>query len=744
MRIHELAKELNLSSKELIAKIEALGGEAKGHMSLVDEVLIPKLKAAASPTTVSKEAPAKDKAEKKKAVAVSPASVAASTKEAPKKIAEKPAKPEAPKAPEKTPSSKPVVAEPAKSAEKPAVNVSPEPAKAAAPKVEKPVPASSAPVSPAVKAEPQNVEKVIMLRFPITVGNLAQETRQSVSGIIKSLMAMGIFANVNQLLNEEVVTNLAEVLKIKIAKQIDEVEKYLAKDLHVGDEKKVKLRPPVVTMMGHVDHGKTSLLDAIRSANVAASEKGAITQHMGAYGVDIPGKGHVTFLDTPGHEAFTAMRARGANITDIVVLVVAADDGIMPQTVEAIHHAREAGCPIVVAINKIDLPSANLEKVRGQLQSHDLTPEEWGGKTICMPVSAKTKTGISELLDILLLQAEVMELKANPACEASGTVVEAHLTKGSGPVATVIVQRGTLRVGDVVVCGVNSGKVRAMKNDRGKQVNEAGPSYSVSLMGLNGVPDAGESFHVVEDERVARRITEQKSLEKREKDLSSASKHLSLENLYERLSEGDFKELKIIIKVDVQGSLEALAPSLEKLSNDQCQVRVIHSGIGPISESDVMLALASDAVVLGFHVRADSKAENTAQKEGVDLRYYNIIYEVMDDVRKAMEGLLEPTYNEVMDGRVEVRQTFQSSKVGTIGGGYVIKGKIIRNHPVRVLRNNVIVFDGRLDSLKRFKDDARDVSQGYECGLALEGFKDLRVGDIVECYHLEKVATKLS
>ncbi len=722
MRVHELAKELGLTSKDLMAKVQALGGDVKGPMSVVEDALIKKLKVPAS-------------SEKAKSVASAKAApvkvVKTETQKAPAKV-----EPKSAPAPVKveTPQPKPVV----KITDKAPVPApkKPEPAPAPAPVV------VAAPVKTPAPAE--ETQKAIALRFPITVGNLAQETHQSIPMVIKSLMSVGVFANVNQLLNEEVAMTLADVLKIKIVKQVDEAEKYLAKEVHAEDAKKLKIRPPVVTMMGHVDHGKTSLLDAIRSANVVATEKGAITQHMGAYGVDIPGKGHVTFLDTPGHEAFTAMRARGANITDIVILVVAADDGVMPQTVEAIHHAREARCPIVVAINKIDLPSANLQKVKGELQSHDLAPEDWGGKTICMEVSAKTKKGIPELLDMLLLQAEVMELKANPDCEASGTVVEAHLTQGSGPVATGIVQRGTLRVGDVVVCGVYFGKVRALKNDRGKQVPEAGPSYAISIMGLSGVPEAGDTFVTVEDERMARKITEQRALEKRERELSSAAKHLSLENLYDRLSEGDFKELKIIIKADVQGSMEALAQSLEKCSNDQCQVRVIHSGTGPISESDVMLAHASDAVVLGFHVRADTKAETMAQKEGVDLRYYNIIYEAIEDVRKAMEGLLEPTYSEVIDGRAEVRQTFQSSKAGVIGGGYVTKGKIIRNHMVRVIRNNVIIYTGKLTSLKRFKDDVRDVAQGYECGLSLDGSNDLKQGDFIECYHLDKVATKLS
>jgi len=537
--------------------------------------------------------------------------------------------------------------------------------------------------------------------------------------------------------------SLGELLGVRFEKMEDETDKILSGESDSEDEGQLEPRPPVVTMMGHVDHGKTSLLDAIRNTNVAAKEKGAITQHIGAYGVDIEGKGHVTFLDTPGHEAFTAMRARGANVTDVVVLVVAADDGVMPQTIEAIDHAKEANCPIVVAINKVDLPSADPQRVMKELQKYDLISEEWGGKTICAKVSAKSGEGIDHLLDMLLLESEVLELKANAKRDAFGVVIEGHLSKNSGSIATVIVQKGTLKLGDLIVCGENCGRVRAMKNDHGKNVQEVGPSYAATVTGLSGVPDAGDNFYVVKDEKTARRITEKKALEKREVELTGASKHLSLENLYEKLSEGNFKELKIIIKADVQGSMEALSQSLEKLSNDQCQVRVIHRGVGGINESDVMLAAASDAVILGFHVKADTKAESAAEQEGVSLRYYHIIYEAVEDVRKAMEGLLEPTYNEVVDGKVEIRQVFQSSRVGTIGGGYVLKGKVLRANYGRVIRDSVVLFEGKLGSLKRFKDDVRDVAQGYECGIALEGFNELKIGDIVESYRMEKTQTKL-
>lgn len=715
MRVHELAKELGITSKELIAQIEKLGGAAKNHMAVVEDSMLAKIKASSS----------KSEKVEKPAVKTEPAKKAETPVEkketAPSKKVEAPATPVVKK-------EEPVPAPP----------VAAKPAEPSAPVQEsvKPLAEIKKPMTPQASAAKPAIE----MRFPVTVGHLASEIGMRIPELIKNLMGMGIFANVNQLLNEDIVMDLAAKLQIEIKKQEDEVEKILHEQ---EEEKNLKWRPPVVTMMGHVDHGKTSLLDAIRKTNVAAKEAGFITQHMGAYGVDIPGKGHVTFLDTPGHEAFTAMRARGANVTDVVVLVVAADDGIMPQTVEAVNHAREANCPIVVAINKSDLPSANQQRVMTGLQKIDLMPEEWGGKTICVKVSAKTGQGIDQLLEMLLLESEVLELKANPDRPATGTVIESHLSKGSGPVATVIVQKGTLRIGDIMVCGAASGRVKSMKNDRGKSVKEAGPSYAVEVSGLSAVPEAGETFLVVEDEKAARKITEKRLLELKEREMRGSHKHLSLEELYQKISEGSFKELKIIIKADVQGSMEALSGSLEKLSNDQCRVRVIHGGIGGINESDVMLAAASDAIILAFHVKAETKAEELAEKEGVDIRSYNIIYEAVEDVRKALEGLLEPTYKEVIEGRIQLRQIFKISRIGTVGGGMVIKGKVARSNQVRLIRDHVVVHEGKLSSLKRFKDDVRDVQQGYECGLSIEGFNDLREGDIIEAYRMEKIATKL-
>ncbi len=690
MRVHELAKELGVTSKDLMAQMKDLGCEVKNHMSLVDE----------------------DKAELLRNKS------RGGKKEVPVK--------------EKTGTEIP----------KPAALLK---EKAVKEKKIEPVPlpeASQGPVTPA--AVETEVAQTTAVRFPVTVGQLASQLNLRVSDLIRALMGIGIFANVNQFLNEEIGFKVAEKLGINLEKVVDEAEKIIKEKTKASeDPAKLKSRPPVVTMMGHVDHGKTSLLDAIRKTNVAAKEKGFITQHIGAYGVDIPGKGHVTFLDTPGHEAFTAMRARGANVTDVVVLVVAADDGVMPQTVEAVDHAREAGCPIVVAINKSDLPSANPQKVMTGLQKMDLMPEEWGGKTICVKVSAKTQQGIDQLLEMLLLEAEILELKTNPDCLAQGSVIEGHLSKGSGPVATLIVQKGTLKLGDILLCGPYWGKVRSLKNDLGKNVKEAGPSYAVEVSGLNGVPEAGATFLVMEDEKTARKIADQRVLEARQREMEGGSKHLSLENLYERISEGNFKELKLIIKADVQGSVEALAQSLEKVSSEKCRMRVIHGGVGGINESDIMLAAASDAIIIGFHVKEDPTAQNLIEKEGVDVRFYSIIYDAVEDIRKALEGLLEPSWQEVVEGKVQIRQTFKSSKVGTIGGAIVTKGKVIRQNRIRVLRNHIVVFEGKLASLRRFKDDVREVAEGYECGISIDGFNDLREGDIIESFRLEKVAAKL-
>jgi len=498
----------------------------------------------------------------------------------------------------------------------------------------------------------------------------------------------------------------------------------------------------VVTLMGHVDHGKTSLLDAIRSTNVAEGEAGGITQHIGAYTVEVNGR-QVTFLDTPGHEAFTAMRARGAKVTDLVVLVVAADDGVMPQTVEAINHARAAEVPIVVAINKIDKRDANPERVKQELGNHGLAPEEWGGDTIMVPVSAKSREGIAQLLDMILLQADVLELKASPGRLAKGTIVEARLDRGRGPVATVLVQEGTLRPGDAFVCGTQYGRVRAMMNDKGQRIEEAGPSTPVEILGLGGVPEAGDTFVAVQDDQKARQVAEHRRTKQREAEMAKTAK-VSLDDLYQQIQTGAVKELKVVLKADVQGSVEATSEALRGLSSDDVRLTVLHGSVGGITESDVLLASASNAVVIGFNVRPEPKAAALAEREGVDIRLYTIIYEALNDVRDALEGLLEPTLQEKVLGRAEVRQTFTVSGIGQVAGCFVTDGKILRGAKARLLRDHVVVHDGRIASLKRFKEDAREVAGGYECGMSLEGYQDVKAGDVIEAYEVEQVARRLA
>lgn len=507
-------------------------------------------------------------------------------------------------------------------------------------------------------------------------------------------------------------------------------------------EEQLEPRPPVVTIMGHVDHGKTSLLDALRETRVAEGEAGGITQHIGAYSVELHGK-RITFLDTPGHEAFTAMRARGAKVTDLVILVVAADDGVMPQTVEAIHHATAAGVPIIVAINKIDKPEANPDRVKHALAEHNLISEAWGGQTIMVEVSAKKKHNLDLLLEMILLQADVLELKADPRRPAKGTVVEAKLDRGRGPVATVLVQDGTLHVGDAYVVGTYSGRVRALLPAGGRKMTEAGPSTAVEVVGLSGVPSAGDTFMAVKDERIAREIAEDRAQKQRAVDLAGPAK-VSLDDLYARIKQGDVKELAVVIKADVQGSSEALAAAVEKLPSDVVRLRVIHNGVGGITETDVLLAAASRAIVIGFNVRPEPKAASLAEQEGVDLRLYSVIYDAIADIRAAMEGMLEPTFKERNLGRAEVRQVFNVSKAGVIAGCYVVDGTMTRaSSGVRVVRDHVTVYEGKLGSLRRFKDDVREVQQGYECGIGVENFSDIKVGDVIENFVLDRVAVKL-
>ncbi len=577
----------------------------------------------------------------------------------------------------------------------------------------------------------------------MTVKEFAELIGQRPADIMRKLMDMGQMLTFNQTMNVDAAVIIAEENGIKIDLSTEKVgEELLESVVQTEEDLQLEPRPPVVTIMGHVDHGKTSLLDAIRQTKVAEGEAGGITQHIGAYTVAVRGK-QVTFLDTPGHEAFTAMRGRGAKITDIVILVVAADDGVMPQTIEAINHARAASVPMIVAINKIDKPGANSDRVKNALSEHGLISESWGGDTIMVEVSAKEKTGLDTLLEMILLQSEVLELKADPHRLAKGVVVEAKLERGRGPVATVLVQSGTLRVGDVFVVGIVSGKVRALITHTGAKVHEAGPSIPVEVAGLPGVPSAGDVFQVVKDERVAREIAENRAHKQRTADLSGSAK-VTLDDLFAKIKEGSVKELALVIKSDVQGSAEALTVGVEKLATAAVKLRVIHSGVGGITESDVLLAAASNAIVVGFNVRPEPKASALAEQQGVDVRLYTIIYDAMAEIKAAMEGLLEPTLKERTLGRAEVRQVFTVSKAGVIAGAYVVDGTITRAAVgVRVLRDNVVVYAGKLGSLRRFKDDVREVQQGYECGISVENFNDVKAGDIIEAYAIDKIAAKL-
>ena len=570
----------------------------------------------------------------------------------------------------------------------------------------------------------------------ISVGELASRLKVTAGDLIKRLMKMGIMASVNQIIDYDTAFLVADEMNVKVTQEVVvTIEERLFEE-ESDDESKLVERPPVVVVMGHVDHGKTSLLDAIRHTNVTEGEAGGITQHIGAYRVTINGK-DITFLDTPGHEAFTAMRARGAMATDIAILVVAADDGIMPQTVEAINHAKAAGVDIIVAINKMDKPAANPDLVMQGLTQYDLVPEEWGGDVICVPVSAVTRMGIDSLLENILLVAEMKELKANPDRHAKGIVIEAKLDKGRGPVATVLVQNGTLRSGDIVIAGTSVGRVRAMLDDKGAKLTEAGPSVPVEIIGLSEVPSAGDEFNAVEDERMARELAEQRRSKAREDEFKANSK-VNLEDLFSQISEGT-KNLNIIVKADVGGSAEAVKSSLLKLSNDEVKVNVIHSAVGGINEGDVMLAGASNAIIVGFNVRPDKNALDIASQQGVDIRTYRIIYECIEEISAAMKGMLAPQYREAVLGHAEVRQTIHVPSVGTIAGCYILDGKVARNALIRVTRDSVVIFEDKISSLKRFKDDAKEVLQGFECGIGLEKFNDIKEGDILEAYMMEEI-----
>lgn len=577
----------------------------------------------------------------------------------------------------------------------------------------------------------------LRVRIPdvISVGELATRLKVTATEVIKKLMMLGVMATINEEIDFDTASLVAEELGAKVEHEVIVTieDRLIDED---DDAEDTEERCPVVVVMGHVDHGKTSILDRIRNAHVTAGEAGGITQHIGAYQVRYEGK-DITFLDTPGHEAFTAMRARGANITDIAILVVAADDGIMPQTVESINHAKAAGITVIVAINKMDKEGANPDRVKEELTKYGMVCEEWGGDVICVPVSAKTGEGIDELLENILLVAETSELKANPDRRAKGTVVEARLDKGRGPIATLLVQNGTLHTGDVIIAGTAVGRVRVMTNDKGKTVHTAGPSVPVEITGLAEVPEAGDVFNAVEDERLARELVEQRKHEAKQAKFNEYQK-VTLDNLFSQIEQGEMKELSLIVKADVQGSVEAVTQSLEKLSNEEVRVRVIHGGVGGIKESDVMLASASNAIIIGFNVRPDQTAEEIAARDKVDIRTYRVIYDAIEEIETAMKGMLAPKYREVVMGRIEVRQVYKISNVGAVAGAYVLSGKVTRQCEIRVVRDGIVIAEDKMSSLKRFKDDAKEVGEGYECGITLEKFRDFKEGDIFEAFIMEE------
>ncbi|SES78136.1 translation initiation factor IF-2 [Anaerobranca gottschalkii] len=685
-RVYELAKDLNITSKELIKKMEELNISVKNHMSSINDDDFEKIYNYFNP----KEQPIEEIIEVNNDIIDISEDIEGNSKKKNKKSK--------------------------KDKKKKNKNLAEKEAR-----VEK----------------DDSMSKIIKLtEEQISVGELAKKLGESPANIIKKLMGLGIMAGVNQTIELETAELIALEFGYEIALEKEEEEdefQFIEQD----DPKDLKERHPVVTVLGHVDHGKTTLLDTIRHTNVTKGEAGGITQHIGAYQVNVNGK-KITFIDTPGHAAFTAMRARGAKVTDIAILVVAADDGVMPQTVEALNHAKAANVPIVVAINKMDKPTANPDRVKQELVNYGLVPEEWGGDTIFVPISALKGEGIDNLLEIILLVAEVQELKANPDALASGTVIESKLDKGRGPVATVLVQRGTLKIGDSVVCGTAYGKVRAMINDQGKQIKKAGPSTPVEILGLSEVPVAGEIFRVVKDDKLARTIAE-KNLQKSKEEALKKNTPVTLDELFQSIKEGELKELNIILKADVQGSVEALKHSLERLSNEEVRVKVIHSAVGAINENDVTLASASGAIIIGFNVRPDQNAKKLNDELKVDIRLYRIIYNAIEDVEAAIKGMLTPKLEEVVLGSAEIRQIFRASKIGNIAGCYVTNGVINRNAKARLIRDGVVIYEGSFSTLKRFKDDVKEVQQGFECGIVLEKFNDVKEGDIIECFTMKEM-----
>ncbi len=696
MRIYEYAKEKNVASKEVITKLKEKGFEVSNHMSVLDSKMLESLEGKSESNESTKKEDTNEKIQHNP-------SRAANQKNSQNQ-----------------------------QQKKGNMNNKKKPQKGHQNKGHQ----QQAKQNQQSKA-PKPLPEKITYQESLTVGELAAKIHKEPSEIIKKLMFLGVMATINQDLDKDTIELIAGDYGVEVEEEIVIDETDFESIIDEDKEEDLEERPPVVTIMGHVDHGKTTLLDSIRHTKVTEGEAGGITQHIGAYQVESNGK-KVTFLDTPGHAAFTTMRARGAQVTDITILVVAADDGVMPQTKEAISHAKAAGVPIIVAVNKIDKESANPDRVMQELTEYELVPEAWGGDTIFVNVSALEGTGIDELLEMILLVSEVEELKANPNKLGRGTVIEAELDKGRGAVATLLVQAGTLKVGDPIVVGSAFGRVRAMVNDLGRRVKQVGPSTPVEITGLNEVPLAGDQFQAFEDERKARQIGEVRMSRQREANLASSSK-VSLDDLFDQIQQGEVKEINIIIKADVQGSVEAMRGSLEKIEVDGVKVKIIHTGVGAINEYDVMLASASNAIVIGFNVRPDVNAKRTADSEKVDVRLHRVIYNAIDEIEAAMKGLLDPEYEEKVIGQVEVRTTFKVSKVGTIAGSYVTDGKVTRDSTVRLIRDGIVIYEGQINALKRFKDDAKEVSAGYECGITLENFNDIKEGDVIEAYVMQEI-----
>lgn len=720
MRVYEYAKKYNVSSKDVIGKLKQLNIEVSNHMATIEDDAVTKLDAMYKGDSGSQKPSQKDSKAN-----------ASKTEEAPnkEKVKSAPKSREGKKHEQQHQSKEKKVFNNNNNNNKNKNNKQNRQNKnfKQAPQQQPP-------------AKKKELPSKITFSESLTVSELAKKLHKEPSEIIKKLFMLGVMATINQELDKESIELIAGEYGVEVEEEIKvdatDLEVYFTEDT----QEQVVERPSVVTIMGHVDHGKTTLLDSIRNTKVTAGEAGGITQHIGAYQVEVDEK-KITFLDTPGHAAFTTMRARGAQVTDIAIIVVAADDGVMPQTVEAINHAKAAEVPIIIAVNKMDKEAANPDRVMQELTEYELVPEAWGGDTIFVPLSALSGEGIDNLLEMIVLVSEVEELKANPNRLAQGTVIEAQLDKGRGSVATLLVQNGTLKVGDPIVVGNTFGRVRAMVNDLGRRVKEAGPSAPVEITGLNDVPQAGDRFVVFEDEKTARSVGESRASQALQAQRGEKSK-VSLENLFEQMKQGEMKDLNLVLKADVQGSVEALAASLLKIEVEGVNIRIIHTGVGAINESDITLAAASNAIVIGFNVRPDVNAKRTADAEGVEIRLHRIIYKVMEEIEAAMKGMLDPEFEEKIIGQAEVRQTFKVSKVGTIAGSYVTEGKISRDSGVRLIRDGIVIFEGELDALKRFKDDAKDVAKGYECGITIKNFNDVKEGDVIEAFIMEEITRK--